>query len=290
MIYFILHLVLSGLIVLIFTNKSNKRELFYNLLIALFLPIGGYMLVIIFNRNRKIPLKQVEEDEIEKKVLLFTGRVQGGLNKNIIPLEETLIMNSNKVKRQQLLDYLKKESIHRLSILKTALKDSDVETSHYASAAIIEEKRKIEVSLQEFSVHYEKNKDDLEFIEGYGNVLKIYIESGLLDDYTKRRYGYSYINILKHKNEIVKTIKNYEDIIDALIEFDMLAECGVLCKEFLENFHCEEAYIKNLKYFYSVNDKERFKEIFEKLLGSELSFSPKCLELVRFWNGQCYEG
>ncbi|WP_132247317.1 hypothetical protein [Marinisporobacter balticus] len=245
------------------------------------------VLILYLLRNRKV--KSIEdEDEEERFHILFTDRFSIERDTRIVPLEETLLMNDTKIKRHQLLDAMKRDSSGYINIFKIALRDEDVETSHYAASAIDKIKREFDLKLQQFSVAYEKNKTDEKLSKEYSQFLDEYINSNLLDE-----DEYEYKIIMGIHIQVIENIlkitedkdKYYKKIIDILFKIKDLERARKYCEEFIENYKTEDAYMVNLRYYFLIKDKENFKKCFENLLKSSIKLSNKGLEIIRFWLG-----
>lgn len=283
MIFLILHLVITLLVTLVCSIRSNKQEIIFNTLTMLFFPIGGIVIVILFRITKNRAKKIVEDDEFEEEIFLFTNRVSKESYKNTVSIEETLILNENTIKREQLIEQLKKDALSYISVLKKAIRDDDIETSHYASSAIVEVKRRLELDIQQFSVNMEKNRENIEFLYQYQEVLKVYIDSGILDKYSLHNYSNTYEKILKTIISLKPTKEIYHDLINILIKMNNLEEAEKYCHEFLDRIPSEESYMSLLKYYFNKKDSKQFNRVFRELKESKIQLSPKGIDLIRFW-------
>lgn len=283
MIFLILHLVITLLVTLVCSIRSNKQEIIFNTLTMLFFPIGGIAIVILFRITKNRAKKIVEDDEFEEEIFLFTNRVSKESYKNTVSIEETLILNENTIKREQLIEQLKKDALSYISVLKKAIRDDDIETSHYASSAIVEVKRRLELDIQQFSVNMEKNRENIEFLYQYQEVLKVYIDSGILDKYSLHNYSNTYEKILKTIISLKPTKEIYHDLINILIKMNNLEEAEKYCHEFLDRIPSEESYMSLLKYYFNKKDSKQFNRVFRELKESKIQLSPKGIDLIRFW-------
>ena len=279
----ILHLLITLIITILCSIRANKQEIILNALIMLFFPIGGVIIVLLFRLTKNRAKKMVEEDEFEEDVLLFTDKICKENYKNVVSLEETLILNEDKIKREQLIEQLKKDALDYISVLKKAVRDDDIETSHYASSAIVEVKRKLELDIQKFDVDMESNEENIDFLNQYKEVLKTYIESDILDKYSLHKYTNTYKKISVRLVELQPNKESYKELIDILIKTNDLEECKSYCYEFLSNIPSEEAYVCLLRYCYNSKNKKEFNSILNELINSKIQLSPSGLQLVRFW-------
>lgn len=283
--FIMIHLALSSVIALIGRNKINIQERFSNFCLSFFFPVGGYIAVLVLYLLRNKETKEMDDPlKIKNTVMLFNDRANFERDVNIVPLEEALIVNDVKVKRQQLIDTLKKDFSKYTYMLSTALKDQDIETSHYAASAITEIKRELDLRVQEISVEYEKDKSSIKLGKKYVEALKEYLDSNLLDQTGRKIMTGTYIRVLE---SIVQSCENDTDydiqLINALFETGELDMAGNYCASLLEKHESEDAYILNLKYSYLTKDKARFYSILRRLQSSPVKLTDKGIDIVRFW-------
>lgn len=272
-------------------NRNFKTfKIGYIIPVTLFMPGLGIILAItlcfLFNKKAKLTIDDFEvssliKGDAEEHYLKLNIEKES----NIVPIEEALLINSKKIKRSQLINALKHDLSNSSTFLKKALNDNDTETSHYAAAALMELTKKLMVELQDLSVKFEANRDDIEISTSYADVIKRYIESGLLDERSKYKYKYLYIQILTNINRINPLKKEYfvERInteID-LKEYRKAAETSDL----LMNIHrdSEESYLMQLKLWYVLGDKAKFNLTIENLKNSKVKLSYQMLNKLRFW-------
>lgn len=308
----LVHILISILISFLFLSKENKEEFIVNFSICIFIPIIGYGFCFMYFFYRERAIKKVEEDDFEEEILLFTDKLNNKNHKNIASLEEVLLINSNEIKRKAIIDHLKDNTFTYINMLKLALLDEDVETSHYASVAISEIKRKLELKIQQYTVLYENDKNDIELLQDYAQVLKEYLDSGIIDSYSKTKYMNIYFNIaekiieqnifkLNKENSMLEknnqnfNVQNsrekdldslkqiYMDIIDKYFETKNISKVHFYINEFISNFNCEEAYERKLKYYYTLKDKEGFDNTLNSLRKSKIILSKEGIDMVRFW-------
>ncbi|MDT3700459.1 MAG: hypothetical protein RO469_13690 [Thermincola sp.] len=279
------HLLLSVIIAFIGVNRINKQERFANFCISLFFPVGGWITILILYLFKDKRIKEIDDEtEEDSPVTLFAERVDMDKERNVVPLEEALLINDTKTKRQQLIDTLKKDFSQYVDMLKTAVRDDDVETSHYAAAAVTEIKRKLDLKIQEFSVRYEKEKQDLEIAKGYAGVLEEYIHSNLLDEINKKKVMFTFIHVLENiLNSCPGDSKFYKILINSLLEAGEMDKAGEYCRVYLENCADEEAFLVNFKYFYLMKDKPSFDQLLKKLQSSNVRLTSKGVQVIRFW-------
>jgi len=285
----IIHVFLSLLLGLLGGRKTSKQERLCNIAWALFLPIGGAILVLVFFVLRNRVTKEVdltEDDEIDS-VILFTDRVDFDKETDVIALEDTLLLSNQMEKRRHFLEALKKDTSKYIDKLKIALKDEDVETSHYAASAISEIRRNLDLNIQSFSVEYEKMKDDIEFSIAYEKAIHEYVKSGLADQLAVRRMLVDQVNVLSHLISLGQDGElYYERVIDASFKLGNMSEGLNYCEKHHEKHKSESSFLHLMNYYYLIKDTKNFYDMLEKMLNSSLLLSSHTLDMVRLWRNE----
>lgn len=283
------HILISIIIALICAIKDLKNKFFLYLMVSLFLPVSGYIIsiFIVLTKNKKRnDISYYDEEEIAENNILFTNEYGEVNSKNIVSLEETIIVNNDEIKKEQLMRCLQANEIRNVSVLKLAVKDEDIETAHYASVAMIDMRSRFELNIRESAEAYEKNNKNKSVIINYKQEIKKYLDSNLIDDNRLNYYRKIHIELLEKLIKLDKEKSYYEEIIDSLIAVNQLDEAKKYCDEFIEQYECEEAYIKQIKYFYEIDDRKSFYESLEKLKKSSINLSREGLKTLRFWNDE----
>lgn len=291
---FLVHIIISVIygIIAIAMHKQNGLCRF---IVVLFIPLGGIFFFVfldlydrIYRRKGEIDLNAIlSADQILNISRITVPEYEKEMN--IISIEEALSINENKIRREIMLDVLKKDATKYISQLKNALGNEDTETSHYAAAALVEIKRKYELVVQELSVKMEKDPNNYDLSIGYMDALNKYINSDLLDRNNKRKQQYSLVNVGERiiiANPANLQLEKYNALIENLIdlkEYTRAEECAKLCiSAYPQN---EEPYIKMLKLYYLLGRREAFASLLDKLRNSNILLSNKALGILRFWIG-----
>lgn len=283
--YLWVHIVISLLIGVSGGRKVNRQRKLCNFVVALSFPVGGYLICMLLAYAEPERSDKQADDDVANALVLFTDRANRDKDTNVVPLEETLLLNETKVKRRQLLDMLKGDASRYLDMLRLALRNEDAETSHYAATAIAEIRRNLDLSLQALSLQFEQNQHDEELLIQYAVVLQEYITSGPLDQQNRLRVLSTYIVVLKNLINLRSSPDHYEDLIEALFLTKDYQTAGQVCRAFLANYESEAAYLGSLKYYYLIKDKANFDATLRRMQASKVQLTTKGLGVVRYWRG-----
>jgi hypothetical protein len=270
--------------------KMMKHESLFRLVVTVFLPFAGLLYVVAFEHLNKNPKVGTIDDHVREGINSdssnsYLRRPDVIKEKNIVPIEEALFINNEKIKRMLMTNVLKQDTNSSIWVLKKALQDKDTETSHYAAAALMEIKRKLTLSLQELDLKFENDKNDIDISKTYAGVIKKYIESGMLDEKSIKSHRYQYINVLK---SIIKLDKEntcyFVEKINTELELEEFENVFQSCSEFMEEHSgLEEPYLMYLKLYYLVRDSINFRKVLETLRNSRVKLTYNALCKIRFW-------
>lgn len=229
----------------------------------------------VFTRDKfefKNDIRYLKKSDIEEEI-------------NTIPVEEALILNSSNIKRKLIMDTAKENAYEYITFLKLAVKDQDMETSHYAASLIMEIKRNLQNLMQSLSVAHETNPEDLPIIEHYLDVVGKYYHSGLLDEKNEERYAYIYSGLLKKR---LDKKANSDYWLEEKIEVDFRLQdlksaeywIDVYYREFPDS---EKPYLLLLRYYYQIGAQDLFEKALRMLKDSHIKLSRKGLDIIRYW-------
>lgn len=270
----------------------DKQVLFMRMLVAGFLPILGILLLLITDLSKRTSSKNMNELMQESDLLklgegsnLFR-RADMEKELNTVPVEDILFLNDTSTRRKMLIDVLKEQTIWQIGTLETALQNEDSETVHYAAAALTEMRRKLQLQLQDLSVKYEENKQDIEVLQAYALVLKKYMDSSLIDQRTFTKYSYTYSFVLESLLDVYREEESYfVDKINCELINHAYDKAAQYCQMF-QKYHpnSEKPYVMSLKRYFTVKDYAGFKDEMNRLKSSSVKISHSTLMMIRYWS------
>lgn len=280
-----------AIVFFIYNMKKCREEAIYKAAIIFFLPIfGAAYFVIFFILQRKYNCEDELGDYLEHYENKINTTVYSKIDKdkgiNIVPANEALILNENKIKRSMLIEVLKGDVEQHIPILKKALENDDTETSHYAATAIAEIKKNYVTTIQQTSMIYENDRNNVDNLISYIEILREYLESELLDEKTLKKYKYLYSEKLAELLKIYEyEEKYYVDKINCDLDLNDMPSAKEYCEKFYKKYsNSEEAYLMYLKFYYKIKDYSSFEGKLEQLKKSPITLTNRALNIVRFWN------
>lgn len=271
----------------IYFNKTRLRKEF--IIPLLFLPVFGIATALMIEL---INSKKKQEDQALALYKLFLDDdvywegIEGGKeDENIVPLEEAMLLNDDKVRRQIMLNILYDDPQKYLDVLIIACKNEDIETAHYASTTISKIQREFQLEIQKLSVAIENDQNNDLLLDAYINTLENYIESGVLEDYLLHRqrliYSQALDQKLKKNNKdqatIIKKIHNSLQLKDPVTAYETSNLLRI-------NWPLEEqTWIETVRVCVESRDKNNLNETIAEMNKTKIDWTKQGRELVSPW-------
>lgn len=271
----------------ILTGRSYLRR--EQILFVIFLPIFGPLagiLVEYLNRSGKqgdtkldIPILTLGDD------IYWEAIKREQEDRNIVPLEEAILINDEKTRRKLILETLYDNPMKYLDVLMVARYNDDVETAHYATTTISRVQRQYQLEIQKTAVDVENNPDDLELLDDYIDLIGEYIESGLLEDYLLKRQRVLYAKALDQKlarteddkDTLIKKMRNHIE----LGEYASAYEVSNILK--INWPRDERVWIEALRVCVESRNKERFDETLAIIRTANIDWTEAGRAEVSLW-------
>lgn len=274
-------------------HKSLMMTLGYGLLIFPF-PVGGLLIAsILYSKNSRLfsfestyeASDYFTDDEDDYNV---TRQLDTSKETKIIPIRMALELEDYTIRRETILNLIKKDINNYSLFMKMALENADSETSHYAASSILHSKRKLDSNMNDMAKKYHEDSSDPAVITAYADELMNFIRNAYLDDDAKMSYINENITILKKiVDEKIDLDSRYLfNLIELLLVNKDFINIDIYCDLLMNSYpKTEETYILVLKSYYVMKDYQNFNNTLEKFRNSGISFSNKTVNIVRFWLG-----
>lgn len=272
-------------------NNENTYQWVSEIMVIVLIPFAGLIIAWILRAARSFHHSEIEtyfanvylSNEVELSTL---EKLDVHKEINLIPIEEALILNDFKIRRRMLLDLLKNDFIQQLSTLNIAINNEDTETSHYAAVAIVEVKRKLLLSLQEMSKHYDENKRNIDYLSTYAKTIKQYLHSGFLDQRTDINYKQLYASVLSDLLEVKQNDEMYMiEKVNTEIDLGRYTEAKKYSEAYLHAYpEREQAYLMLLKLHYLQKKYTELTEVLKQLRTSSIPFTNQTRSIIEFWS------
>lgn len=260
--------------------------------VVIFVPLWGLLCVLILNldvivRNGRTKEAGVEKmrvnDEIYKSIFVN----EAANEKEIVPLEEALIINEPRQRRKLIMDVLNDNPEDYIELLQQARMNEDVEVVHYATTAMAELSKEYDLKLQKLEREYVKTPDDTEVLYAYCDFLGDYIAQGMAQGQMLLMQRNQYDRLLEKKVSLTGKVRDYAELADNRLELKDYSRAAESI-EFMETRwpQKEEVWLLKLKYFAMQSRGEKISELISEIDRQHIYLSGKGKEMLAFWREQ----
>lgn len=287
MIWFVVYYI-AVIIYTILLIVLKRPSAFLQFLILVSVPFAGILLVaaLVWKGRDATALPEwlIRREQVPETDWLVPDKEK---EKNIVPFTDALYLNSSVLRRQLLIDMLKKQQHVRQDVLKQALQNDDSETAHYAAVAIQKSKSDTMRAIQKLEEQVKQTPEDIVLLYELKNELMSAIELEFIDEVTQHQLRQRYIQVLWEIVTLAPTrdFKIYQEIV---VQKELLGEVDEELDQLSEDVHTyfpstEEAYLLSMKIAYLRKNQMMLQSVLSNLRASSIQLSPAGLEKLRFW-------
>lgn len=286
-LFLIVHLAVSLLVYLGIESRKLKvhRYMFF---VVLCLPIWGLLIVLVlhfqiwFEADDSIDVgveKLKMESELYKSLTIEEKNSQ-----NIIPIEEALLINSPRERRELIMDVLNDNPKEYVEFLQKAGNNEDTEVVHYAVTAMVEISKENDYLLQEFERQYVIEPDNPVLLEKYCDFLWSCLSQNLMQGQVEMLNRELFSTLLQKKIAVGENITDYV----RLIENELKRKNYTLADEYLRQMNTaypkrEEYYLLRVQYLAALGRGEDIRKLLTEIAENQIFLSSKSKEVLAFW-------
>ena len=274
------------------TAKQNENLKYVHLVVILLCPLvgaafffGSFLLLRTGLRDRELTYSDISFDASrhnKKQKSDFMEEV------DILPLEEAFVVSEKKDRRKALLTTLKKDYNKNISSVLLGLNNEDGETSHYAASVVLSTISDYLNALGKLKGKYDNNPEDIKASRDYMACLKEFMDSNILDNIEKIKYSKIYLSVFEHVYNNFRDDVSDEDyvyIVGLLIEIKDEDSAKYWAERAIRNFPESDIVNYNaLRLHFTFGDHERFLELLQYIMKSDINISNETVSLIRFFN------
>lgn len=282
LVYYILLLVI---VILSFIRKrSVTKGAAYEWLILFLLPFSGLLFLKfpIFDAHKTAGLDSFSGEAKAKRQKLYIADI--AKDREIISIQDVLAINSVYEKRSVVMDLFSYDSAQYVKELQIALGDPDTEVSHYASAAIVGMKDRLEGKLSATKNVFLNNPSD-ENAARYLVSIKAYIESGALNENRIRKYEELFCAFMDEWEEEDPLQKQewFPTLLAYLTHLGHKEKTLALAERFVQETSSQDAYVAALKASYAFRQTEDFRRYLAELRKADLVLTDYHYDILQFF-------
>ena len=168
--------------------------------VVIFIPFWGAACVLMLHfgvlKGERIPL-DYDRLEMTDEIYSAIPVSQSDDGRDVVPMEEALLMDSPQQCREMVLDMLLDDPNRYLPQLQKIRSADDVEVVHYATTVMIEISKRYEAQWQKLDQLYRENPGDLQALDNCCSFLKEYLAADLQQCYARQILLNRYIELLE---------------------------------------------------------------------------------------------
>ena len=272
--------------------RDNRRTYLIRFIVMLLCPVFGIVFFFVSHLlfltifRRKVDLEDVVFSKERVRTQL---KADEDRQRNLVPIEEAIVINDNKSLREVMLNTVKGDIKDFLSAISMALDTEDSESAHYAASILSFE-------LDEFRLEVERLYEEIKEEEpgetgaerkllDYMNVI---LKQKVFTDLEQKRYVRMMADVAEtffEKNPLEITQEQYENVCLRLMEIREYEKSEKWCLRLSEQYPDQlSSYTCKLKLYFVIKNREAFFQTLDGLKASDVVIDNETLELVRIFS------
>ena len=260
----------------------------YMFLVAFFLPLWGVLIVLILHfqiafdatDSAEIDVEKLKlESELYKSVTVDEKSVDAA-----IPIEEALLINSEKERRSIIMDVLNDNPGDYVEFLQKAGNNDDTEVVHYAVTAMVEISKENDYMLQKLEAEYNANPDDIVVLSNYIDFLWGCLSQNLMQGQVEVMNRELFSQLMDKKIAAGGDITDYSRLAENELRRKNYDAVGEIVSKMGEKWPDSEEYILlKLQYFAALGKGSEIQEFVKETENRHVYKSSKTREALAFW-------
>lgn len=252
----------------------------------LFFGISHIIYLLVFWRGTDLADVIFSKERVKTNI-----RADEEVERDIIPLEEAILVNEKKNLRMVMMNIMRKDIKDSLSSITLALDSEDSETAHYAAAVLSDELNKFRFYVQKLKLQIkEEGSKQTESEEMLLDYMDHILKQHVFSNYEQRKFVETMdetAESLYEKNPSGFTLDRYEAVCQRILEMKDYENAEKWCLRMEEQYPDElKAYTCKLKLYFARQDREAFFETMEALKNSDVVINNETLELIRIFSAR----
>ena len=273
-------------------DTDNRKQYVMHTVIMLLCPVVGILYFFLaFLKYHFVNLGERDLTDVEFSKKRHVPRVKADeeRERNIVAVEEAILVSDQEKKRINMLNVLLGETEESYSAIALALDSDDSEVAHYAASFLQskmdtfrENVRKTQQNIAESDIQEEECQEQvLELIKYMNHMLKQKVFTRVEQvDFVKQMEQLCETLFQNARNKM--TQKCYESIMGRMMELQEYEKAELWGDRFCEQYpNLLASYTFRLKLYFETKEKDKFFEVLDQLRASSVVVDNKTLELIR---------
>lgn len=286
-------LILIHILLCIFTFYGIRTHMLkvhaYMFFIVLCLPFWGFASMLFMHFQVLFKQDDTAKIDVEKMKLdsvLYKGvTIEEKKNDDVlVPIEEALIVNSPRQRREIIMDVLNDNPKEYVEFLKKAGNNEDPEVVHYAVTAMVEISKENDATLQKLSSLYSQNPDDVLVLSRYCDYLWEVLEQNLLSGQVEIMNRNLFSQLVSQKLSHKESLEDYIHYFENEYALGNLTKAGEILEMADERYSdFEEIILLKFKYYSTIRRSDKIKETIDEIQSKNRFVSRNVKEAIAFW-------
>ena len=273
-------------------DTDNRKQYMMHTVIMLLCPVVGilyFFLAFLKYHFVKLGERDLTDVEFSKKRHIPKVKADEERERNIVAVEEAILVSDQEKKRANMLNVLLGETDESYSAIALALDSDDSEVAHYAASFLQskmdtfrENVRKTQQNIAESDIQEEECQEQvLELIKYMNHMLKQKVFTRVEQvDFVEQMEQLCETLFQNARNKM--TQKCYESIMGRMMELQEYEKAELWGDRFCEQYsNLLASYTFRLKLYFETKEKDKFFEVLDQLRASPDMVDNKTLELIR---------
>lgn len=273
-------------------DTDNRRQYVMHTVIMLLCPVVGilyFFLAFLKYHFVKLGERDLTDVEFSKKRHIPRVKADEERERNIVAVEESILVSDQEKKRANMLNVLLGETDESYSAIALALDSDDSEVAHYAASFLQskmdtfrENVRKTRQKIAESDIEEEECQEQvLELIKYMNHMLKQKVFTRV-----------EQVDFVAQMEQLCETLfqnardrmtqECYESIMGRIMELQDYEKAELWGNRFCAQYpNLLASYTLRLKLYFETKEKDKFFEVLDQLRASPVVVDNKTLELIR---------
>ena len=262
----------------------------YMVVVVLLLPFWGVLTVLILHfqiflradHNFAISVEKLKlESELYRSIVVDDKKVSA----DTVPIEEALVVNSARERRQIIMDVLNDNPVEYIQFLQKAGNNEDTEVVHYAVTAMVEISKENDFMLQEFERQHTRAPDDVEILTEYTDFLWNCLSQNLMQGQVLVLNRELFSELMQRKMRLLPgSISDFQRVVENEVRRENFGLASSMLKKMGAMYpDCEAYYLSRLLYLAALGRGSDIRLLVQEIGSKQIFLSSAAKEVLAFW-------
>ena len=273
-------------------DQDNRKQYIMHAVIMVLCPVVGPLFFLCgYLKYRFIKFGDRDLSDVEFSKQRHAARVKADeeRERNIVPVEESIMISDQEKKRTNMLNILLGETGETLSAIALALDSDDSEVAHYAASFLQSKLDAFRERVRQSKQMIQEQKDRGEPYQDAVLVLIRDMDQILKQQVLTRVEQLDYVGQMEtlcqdlYDNDRDRLeVSCYSSLFSRLLELQAYDRAEVWGERFADQYpHQLQPYTRRMKLYFETEQTERFMQVLAKLRASNIEIDYQTLELIR---------